>query len=376
MRLALVVAALALAPARPEKIAVYVGSYSPADKQGIHVFQLDLASGALAPAGGASGAANPSFLAVHPNRRFLYAVAEVASAGGKPGGGVAAFSIDPKSGALALLNTQPSEGAGPCHIVVDRDGKNVLVANYGGGSVAVLPIRDDGRLAPPSAAIQHQGSSVNPSRQKAPHAHSINLDPAGRFAFAADLGLDKVLIYRFDSAKGSLVPNEEPSAPVAPGAGPRHFAFHPSGRFAYVINEMANTVTAFAYDAGRGALKEIQTQATLPADFKGTSHTAEVQVHPSGKFVYGSNRGHDSIAVFTVDAATGRLAPGGQVSTRGKTPRNFGIDPTGAWLLAANQGSDTIVVFKIDPATGGLTPTEHSVSVPKPVCVKFAPPEK
>jgi len=247
----------------------------------------------------------------------------------------------------------------------------VLVANYVGGSCAALPIASDGKLGEATAAIQHTGTSVNPGRQQGPHAHSINLDPANRFAFVADLGLDKVLVYRFDPARGTLAANDPPSAAVAPGAGPRNFAFHPSGMFAYVINEMANTVTAFAYDAGRGSLQEIQTVTTLPPGYKETSHTAEVVAHPSGKFLYGSNRGHDSIAIFTIDGASGKLTAAGHQSTAGKTPRNFAVDPTGAWLLAENQGSGTIVVLKIDPKTGGLSPSGHKLEVPSPVCIRM-----
>jgi 6-phosphogluconolactonase len=256
---------------------------------------------------------------------------------------------------------------------VDKEGKNVLVANYGGGSVAALPIQADGRLREASSFIQHKGSSVNPKRQEGPHAHSINLDTANRFACAADLGLDQVLVYQFDATKGTLTPHTPPFAAVAPGAGPRHFAFHPSGRYAYVINEMNSTVTAFTYDAQQGTLKELHTLSTLPAGFKGNNSTAEVQVHPSGKFLYGSNRGHDSIAIFTIDQDTGRLTAAGHELTQGRTPRNFGIDPTGSYLLAANQATDTIVVFRIDPQTGNLKATGQTVSMPTPVCVKFVP---
>jgi 6-phosphogluconolactonase len=245
------------------------------------------------------------------------------------------------------------------------------VANYGGGSVACLPIGEDGRLGDATAFIQHKGSSVNPQRQREPHAHSINLDAANRFAFVADLGLDKVLVYRFDPSAGTLEPNDPPAAVIASGSGPRHFAFHPSGRFAYVINELNSTVTAFAYDAERGTLQTLQTVTTLPEGFDGKSFPAEVQVHPSGKFLYGSNRGHDSIACFAIDAATGRLTPIGHEPTQGKNPRNFGIDPTGAYLLAANQDGDNVVAFRIDPATGKLSPTGQSIRVPMPVCVKF-----
>ena len=350
---------------------VYVGTYTGGKSQGIYVSKLNPTTGALAPAEVAAEIKNPSFLAIHPSQKFLYAVSEVSDSAGKPTGGVSAFAVDSTTGILKLLNQQSSQGAGPCHLVIDRTGKNALVANYGGGSCASLPIGDDGRLAEASAAIQHKGKSVNPGRQDGPHAHSVNLDPSNRFAFVADLGLDQVLIYRFDAIKGTLAANDPPFAPVAAGSGPRHFAMHPSGKSAYVINEMANTVTVFAFDATRGSLQELQSVSTLPPDFKGTSHTAEVVVHPSGKFVYGSNRGHDSLAIFAVDPATGKLTSRGNQSTGGKTPRNFAIDPSGKWLLAENQDSGTIVVLGINPETGALTQTGHSLEVPVPVCVRF-----
>ena len=354
-------------------IRVYIGTYTGPKSNGIYLSQLDPASGKLAAAELAAEVASPSFLAIHPNKKYVYSVNEVSDSDGKPTGAVSAFVVDPQTGKLKLLNQQSSQGAGPCHLVVDRAGKNVLVANYGGGSCAVLPIAEDGKLKAASSAIQHSGKSVNPGRQEGPHAHSINLDAANAFAFVADLGLDKVLIYKFDPAAGKLQPNDPPSAPVAPGSGPRHFAFHPGGVSAYVINEIANTITAFEYNPSRGSLKEIQTISTLPADFKGQSHTAEVVAHPSGKFVYGSNRGHDSIAIFSVDAA-GKLTAAGHQPTEGKTPRNFAIDPSGTYLLAENQGSDTIVVFRIDPQTGGLKPTGHKLEVPSPVCVRMLVP--
>ena len=356
--------------AQEATVRLYIGTYTGEKSRGIYMSQLDLASGALSPAELAAEVKNPSFLAIHPNRPFVYAVSEVAD-GAKPSGAVSALAMDPASGKLTLLNQQSSQGAGPCHLVVDPTGKCVLVANYGSGSCAALPIGDDGKVGEATAAIQHVGKSVNPGRQEGPHAHSINLDPANRFAFVADLGLDKVLVYRFDPARGTLAANDPPSAAVAPGAGPRHFAFHPSGKFAYVINEIANTVTAFSYDASRGSLQEIQTITTLPPGYKETSYTAEVVVHPTGKFLYGSNRGHDSIAVFTIDAATGKLTAGGHQSTLGKTPRNFAIDPTGTWLLAENQGSGTIAVLKIDPKTGGLSATAHKLDVGSPVCIRY-----
>jgi 6-phosphogluconolactonase len=356
------------------KLRVYVGTYTRGESKGIYLCHLDLADGALQPLGLAAEVANPSFLAVHPSRPLLYAVGELSNFAGDRTGAVSAFAIDQRTGKLSLLNQQASEGAGPCHLVVDRTGKWVLVANYSGGSVACLPIQEDGRLGKATSSVQHEGSSVNPRRQQGPHAHSINLDAAGRFAFAADLGLDKILIYRLDTDAGKLLPNDPPWVKVAPGAGPRHFAFHPGGRYAYVINELDSTVTAFRYDAARGALTPQQTISTLPEGFEGENTGAEVQVHPSGRFVYGSNRGDDSIAVFAVDPDTGKLTRLANEPTQGKTPRNFAIDPTGAYLLAANQGSDNIVVFRIDAKTGLLHPTGSSAAVPAPVCVKMLRP--
>jgi 6-phosphogluconolactonase len=356
-----------------DKLWVYVGTYTQKESRGIYRFDFDLASGKLTSRALAGEAKNPSFLAISPDHRFLYAVSEIEDFDGKKSGAVSAFAIDPRTGNLSLLNHQPSGGAGPCHLVVDRAGKNVLVANYGGGSVSVLPIEPGGRLGKATAFIQHKGSGPNPRRQEGPHAHSINLDAANRYAVVADLGLDKVFVYRFDPDKGTLTENEPPFVSVGPGAGPRHFAFHPNNRNAYVINELESTVTAFRYDGTRGILEPLQTVSSLPKDFKGSNSTAEVQVHPSGKFLYGSNRGHNSIAAFGIDPKTGRLTPVGPQSDRIKTPRNFGIDPTGTYLLVANQDSDSIVVFRIDGQTGELRPTGNMVEVPTPVCVKMMP---
>ena len=356
----------------PARQLVYLGTYTRGgESEGIYVCELDLRKGTLAHLRLAAKSKNPSFLALHPSGRFLYSVSEIADFEGKKTGAVSSFALDPKSGALKFLNKKPSGGGGPCHLVVDHGGKNVLVANYGGGSVNVLGVGADGLLADPTGFVQHKGSSVNPRRQKGPHAHSINLDGKGAYAFAADLGLDKILVYRFNPVAGTLTPNKVPSASVSPGGGPRHFAFHPGGKFAYVINEMASTVTAFSYEAKTGNLSEIQTVTTLPSGFSGNSSTAEVQVSPDGKLLFGSNRGHDSIAIFSIDSASGRLTARGHQATGGKTPRNFGVDPTGRFLLAANQNSDTVVVFRIGPA--GLTPTGNVLNVPRPVCVKFLP---
>lgn len=356
---------------QPQRLRVYVGTYTYRGSKGIYAFELDLTTGTPTEPVLVAEATNPSFLAIHPSHRFLYAVNEVGEFNGERTGTVSAFVVDPPTGKLTLLNRQPSKGTAPCHLTVDKQGRFVLVANYGTGSVAVLPVEPDGRLGAPTTVVQHEGKGVNPKRQEGPHAHSVNLDAANRFVFVADLGLDKVLIYRFDVAKGALTPNEPPFAAVAPGAGPRHFAFHPNRRFAFVINELNSTVTAFRYDASRGALTEIQTVSTLPEGFSGDNWTAEVQVHPSGKFLYGSNRGHNSIAVFAIEA-DGRLRPLGQVPTQGKTPRHFAVDPTGTYLLVANQDTDNLVIFRIDQ-TGNLRPTGQQLAIPTPVCVLPVP---
>jgi 6-phosphogluconolactonase len=316
---------------------------------------------------------NPSFLAIHPSGKFLYAVNEVGDFGGARSGAVSAFAFDAKAGKLTFLNQASSRGADPCYVVADSTGKNVLLANYSSGTVAVVRLGKDGRLGEASMVIQHTGSSVDKARQEGPHAHSINLSADNRFAIAADLGLDKLLVYRFDAERGTLEANDPPFAKVNPGAGPRHFAFHPNGRFAYVINEMRSTVTAFSYDPARGVLGNLQTLSTLPPGFSGQNDDAEVRVHPSGKFLYGSNRGHDSIAEFKIDPERGTLTLVGNTPTQGKTPRDFNLDPTGANLFAANQDSDNVVIFRIDAATGRLTPTGHVLSVPSPVCVRFLP---
>lgn len=354
------------------KYRVYIGTYNSEKSEGIYQSEFDVATGVLSEAQLAGKANRASFLAIHPTKKYLYAVSEISDVGGKKSGGVSAFAIDPKSGNLTLLNQEPSEGDGPCHLVVDAAGKNVLVANYGGGSVAALAIGADGKLAKSVSFLQHHGHSVNPQRQKEPHAHSINLDPQNKFAFAADLGLDQVLIYKFDGAAAKLTPNDPPFAKVAPGAGPRHFAFHTSGKFAYVINEMGNTVTVFAYDATHGKMTEIQMISTLPADFQETSYTAEVVVHPSGKYLYGSNRGHNSLAVYAIDQATGKLTSLEFPLVGGGVPRNFNVDPTGQYVLVGNQDDDTISVMKVG-GDGRLTLLRNDVPAPRPVCIKFVP---
>jgi len=284
-----------------------------------------------------------------------------------------AFEIDAESGRLTLINTQPSIDGNPCHIAVDPQGGHVFVAN-GQGSVVGRYIEEDGALGEVTARMPHEGSSVHPTRQRNPHTHAVDFSPDGQFLFVSDLGIDKVKIYRYDSETGALEPNDPPYMETAPGAGPRHFTFHPSSAFAYVINELDNTITAFAYDAESGGLETLDTVSTLPGDFDEDNTTAEVVAHPSGRFLYGSNRGHDSIVVFSIDETSGQLTLIDHTSTQGEAPRNFNIDPTGTYLLAANQNTDNVVAFRIDEESGLLTPTGGEVETPLPVCVVFSEP--
>lgn len=371
--LALAFAPAAMAADPPAgKVWVFVGTYTGKKSQGIYRVEFDTATGKLGTPELAAEVASPSFLAVSPDRTRLFCVCELDDFKGKKGGGVASFALDARSGALKPISQQSSVGAGPCHIVADRQGKNVLVANYGGGSVAVLPVDKDGRLGEASSFVQHKGSGVDKGRQEAPHAHSVNLDAANKFAVVADLGLDKLLVYKFDPAKGAITANDPPAADLAPGAGPRHFAFHPNGKWAYANNEMASTLTALSYDAEKGTFTKLNTLSTLPEPTKGNS-TAETVVHPNGKFVYTSNRGHNSIAVFEIDQKTGEIKAAGHQGEGVKVPRNFNIDPTGKWMVVANQDGNDVIVYAIDPATGQLKPTGQRAEVGSPVCVKFVP---
>ncbi len=341
----------------------------PAD--GIYSYRFDPASGALTLLCATGGIANPSFLSMDAQGRYLYAVSEVADHESKRSGSVTAYAIDRQTGALRFLNRQPSHGAGPCYVTVDPASQFVLVANYSGGSVAMYPLQDGGSLGEASDVHQFAGTSVNPERQDRAHAHSIVVDPAGKYVFVPDLGTDKVMQFRLDRAQGKLLPHAEPFLAVEPGAGPRHFAFHPRARHGYVINELGCTITACTYDADQGRLAAIQTVSTLPAGFTGTSYCADIHVTDSGRFLYGSNRGHDSIVIFRIDPQSGRLSLVGHEPTGGQTPRNFALDPSARFLLAANQDSDTIVSFRINPETGKLTPTGQITSVPRPVCIKM-----
>jgi 6-phosphogluconolactonase len=352
----------------------YIGTYTDEQSKGIYAFRFDASTGKLTPMGLAAETTSQDYLAVHPSQRHLYAVKEGNESSGQNAGLVSAFSINATTGKLTLLNEASTRGSGPCHLTVDRTGKNLLVANYTGGSVAVLPVNEDGSLRNATAFIQHTGSSIVQGRQEAPHVHCIRTSPDNHFVLAADLGLDEVLVYRFDPLRGSLAPNDPPFVKTTPGAGPRHFAFHPNGKFVYVVNELQCTLSAFSYNGAQGVLRELQTVSTLPDDYKITKDdsAAEIVVHPSGKFVYGSNRGHDSIAVFAIDSTTGTVTALERISTQGKTPRGLGIDPTGSYLIACNQDSDSLVVFRIDPQTGKLTPTGQKTAAYTPVDVEFA----
>jgi 6-phosphogluconolactonase len=364
---------VALSTASAEQLRVYFGTYTWGQNSGKGIYRstLDLDTGKLSKPVLAAEAKNPSFLEINPNGKFLYAVSE---AGGS--GGVSSYAIESSTGNLRLLNKQSSGGAGPCHVNIDSAGKNLLVANYGSGSASVVPIKPNGSLAEPTGFVQHTGSSINPTRQKGPHAHSINVSPDNRFAFVADLGIDKVMIYKLDIEKGTIVKNHPPFAKVQPGAGPRHFSFHPNGKYAYVINELDGTVTAFAYEPKSGALSEIQTISTLPMNFEGPNKCAEVRVHPSGKFLYGSNRGHNSIAVYQIDSTKGTLTFIEHETDDINTPRNFNIDPTGKFCLVGNQGTNSVVVFQINHNTGALEPTGNKISIGRPVCIRFLMPNR
>lgn len=371
--------ALAAGAQRPRaasrrEMLVYVGTYTSGKSEGIYLFRLSLSSGELKQVGTTRGVVNPSYLTLDRARRHLYAVNEVEEFAGKKSGAVSAFAVERTTGALRFLNQQPSLGGAPCYVSLDAAEKFLLVANYVGGNVAVLPLRADGSLGEASDIKQDQGSGVNRERQEGPHAHCILPDRTGRHVYSCDLGTDKIMVYRLDAKAGKLIPNEPPWAQVKPGAGPRHLTFHSGGRYAYVTNEMASTVTAFAHDPARGTLREIQTTPALPADFKGANTCADIHLSPDGEFLYCSNRGHDSIAAFRVDSRDGTLALVSHTPTEGKTPRNFALDPTGALLLVANQNSDTIVAFRRDATTGRLTPAGQVAEVPSPVCLKLIAP--
>jgi len=344
---------------------IYLGTYTRSTSKGIHAVRLDARTGALGQTTLAAATANPSFLALSPDGSHLYAVSESSTM-------AVPFAIDPATGGLTPLQSQDAGGKAPCHLVVDHTERTLVLAHYHSGIVAALPIRADGTLDAPATVIQHAGRSVHPTRQEAPHVHSVTLSPDNRYVIVCDLGLDRVFTYALDPATAKLTPAAIPFVATAPGAGPRHAAFSADGRHVLVINELDSTLVSYRYDAATGALTPADLQSTLPAGWTGESTTAEVRIHPNGRFVYGSNRGHDSIASFAFDAATGRLTPRGHTPTGGKNPRNFALSPDGSWLVAANQNSDNLRVFRVDAVSGALTALPGEATVPMPVCVLFA----
>ncbi len=351
---------------------LYVGTYTDGGRsEGIYLLRMDRRSGKLQRVGSVDARANPSFLAIHPNGRVLYAVNELEKYNGNPTGAVSAFAIARDSGALTRLNEQPSEGGAPCYVSVDRCGRMVLVANYVGGSIAVLPIQKNGALARATYVDQHTGKGPNAERQEAPHAHCVLPDPSNRFALAADLGVDRVYVYRLDLDGKSLRHVEGGDAVMRPGAGPRHVAFHPTLPLVFVANELDSTVATLRFDGERGTLSPLETHSTVPAGWTGTNYPADIHVASTGRTLYVPNRGHNSIAVFSVAESTGALALDQVVSTEGDWPRNFSLDPTGRWLLVANQRSDSVVVFGRNPNNGRLTPTRQRIAIPSPVCLQF-----
>jgi 6-phosphogluconolactonase len=348
---------------------LFIGSYTSGPSEGITIGRLNRDDGRISLESVTRSIEQPSFLAYLKDKSCLYTVNEVGRFSGTEGGGISAYKYDPSVGTLRLLNSRPTLGADPCHLAVDRSGSFLAVANYSGGNVTVLPILPDGMLGEPVHTVRHEGKGTNPARQEKPHAHSVAYSPDNRFLFACDLGTDKIMIYGFDQQTGKLSPAVIPYFRTAPGAGPRHFTFAPDGKRAFVINELNSTITAMNYRVSDGVLTEYQTISTLPDDFTGDNTCADIHVHPSGRFVYGSNRGHDSIAVFRPDQKTGMLKPVQHQSTLGRTPRNFTIDPSGQFLLVANQNSGTVVALAINRKTGELRETGFSAGVPKPVCV-------
>jgi len=343
---------------------VYFGTYTrKSSSDGIYHAKFDTKTGKLSKPELAVKTSDPNFIAIHPNAKYLYSVTDSSR--------VSAFEINPKSKKLKLLNSSSSGGKGPCHVSIANKAKTLLVANYGSGSLASIPINNDGSLKDPASIIQHKGSGFCKRRQTSPHAHSINPSPDQNFVYAVDLGTDKIMIYRLNPENSKLTENTPASFALQAGAGPRHFTFHPNGKFAYVINELDNTLNALEYNPKTGALTEIQNISTLPEGFKGTSYTAEVKVHPNGKFLYGSNRGYDSIVVYKIDKNNGKLTLVGFQKEGIDNPRHFNIDPSGKFCLVANQDSNDVVVFAIDPKSGMLKAPHQTIAIGKPVCIKF-----
>jgi 6-phosphogluconolactonase len=358
---------------------VYVGTYTATSSKGIYNYRFDPETGKLTPIGVAAEMANPSFMATDPQHRFLYAVTEMGQEPGadsyKKNGSISSFSIDRKTGALTFLNKVDAGGGGSCYVVVDKTGKMLFVANYGSGNVASFAIKPDGSIGERTGFYQHTGSSVDPARQKGPHAHAVVLSPDNRFLFVPDLGMDQVKIYRVDAAKGTFTPNDPAYATVKAGLGPRHFTFGHGAKFAYALCEMGSSVAVFSYDSVKGSLTPVQTISNLPDGFAGIDNSAEIEMDRSGRFLYASNRGNDSITVFAVEPAKGTLTKVQVVPTQGNIPRNFTLDPTGKYLIAANQKSNNVVVFSVDPKDGKLKAAGEMLDVPSPVVILFVPAE-
>ena len=372
--LLLALPALAMSSTRDIKkgdYVLFVGTYTAKDSKGIYAYRFSAASKKPMPLGLVAQTSNPSFLATDPTGRFMYAVNELEKYEGEASGSLSAFAIDKKSGKLSLLNQIASRGTDPCYVSLDQSGRYVLVANYGSGSVATFPVLKDGSLGEATSFVQHSGSGPDRERQEGPHAHWIGATPDNRFVMAVDLGVDDVLVYRLNEKNGSLSANDPAFVKLEPGSGPRHLDFSPNGAFAYVISELQSKINVFSYDAQRGSLQLLQSIATVPKDFSGTNNPAEIRIHPNGKFLFASNRGHDSIAVFSIDQKRGTLTLIGNFSTQGKKPRNFEIDPSGSQIFVANQESGNIVIFHIDQGTGRLTFTGQVLHVDSPVCLKF-----
>lgn len=367
-------AARAVGPSQDVGPIVYVGTYTTdARREGVYRYRMDPRTGDWRALGAADVGPNPSFLALRPDGRVLYAVNEVERYEGAPSGAVGAFRVDPGSGDLTLIDRRASRGGAPCYVSVDRAGRFAMVANYAGGDVALFPLGVDGALGDAARVEQQRGTGPRADRQEKAHAHSIVPDPSGRFALSADLGADRIYVYALDGAAGPLAPAAVPEVAVRSGAGPRHIAFGRSGRVVYVTDELAVAVDAFRFDPATGALAPLQTVSLAEgAGPSAGSTAADLHLAPSGRFLYASVRGDDTLVVFAVDQGTGRLTFVERVSSGGRWPRNFGLDPSGRFLYAANQRSDSVVGFRVDPATGRLTPSGVRVEVPAPVCVRFA----